>query len=115
MGQVFATTASYPGSGEVITLHCRDGSARLEAGVLRLDWHDGRREEIGGAASSGAGADPMAFTSDWHQTIIDDFSEAVGHGRPPMITGRDALKVHRLIEAIEESGQLGRRLHLAPG
>lgn len=115
VGQVFATTASYPGSGEVITLHCRDGSARLEAGVLRLDWHDGRREEIGEAASSGAGADPMAFTSDWHQAVIDDFAEALQQGRPPMITGRDALEVHRLIEAIEESGQLGQRLHLAPG
>ena len=110
VGQVFATTASYPGAGETIRLHCQNGSAYLAAGVLRLDYHDGRSEEIGTVAKSGAGADPMAFTSDWHQTIIEDFADAIASDRPPLVTGREALMVHGLITAIEEAGRSGQRV-----
>ncbi|MEO1536783.1 MAG: Gfo/Idh/MocA family oxidoreductase [Pseudomonadota bacterium] len=112
VGHLFATTASFPGTGETITLHCQHGSARLAAGGLRIDYQDGRSEEVGTAASSGAGADPMAFTSDWHQAMIEDFGEAVASGRAPMVTGRDALEVHRLITALEESGRSGNRVTL---
>ena len=54
----------------------------------------------------------MAFTSDWHQTIIEDFAQSLGDKRPPMVTGRDALEVHALIHAIEEAGRLGERVSL---
>lgn len=112
VGSLFATTASFPGSGETITLHCRDGSARLAAGILRIDRHDGGSEEIGEAATSGSGADPMAFTSDWHQAVIEDFADAIANDRPPLVSGRDALDVHALISAIEESGKSGQRVAL---
>ena len=107
VGQLFATTASFPGRGETITLHHRAGSVRLEAGVLGIDRQDGTSETIGQAASSGAGADPMAFTSDWHRAVIEDFAEAVATGRQPLVPGREALGVHRLIAALERSGERG--------
>jgi predicted dehydrogenase len=107
VGQLFATTASFPGRGETITLHFRRGSVRLEAGVLRIDRQDGTGETIGQAVSSGAGADPMAFTSDWHRAVIEDFADAVATGRPPLVPGRAALEVHRLIAALERSGERG--------
>jgi UDP-N-acetyl-2-amino-2-deoxyglucuronate dehydrogenase len=107
VGQLFATTASFPGRGETITLHHRAGSVHLEAGVLRIDRQDGTSETIGQAASSGAGADPMAFTSDWHRAVIEDFAEAVATGRAPLVPGREALGVHRLIAALERSGERG--------
>jgi predicted dehydrogenase len=107
VGQLFATTASFPGRGETITLHFRRGSVRLEAGVLRIDRQDGTSETIGQALSSGAGADPMAFTSDWHRAVIEDFADAVATGRPPLVPGREALEVHRLIAALERSGERG--------
>ena len=109
VGQLFATTASFPGRGETITLHFDEGSAHLDAGLLRIDRRDGTCETIGQAASSGAGADPMAFTSDWHRFVIEDFAEAVGRNRPPLVTGRDALGVHRLIAALETSARTGSR------
>ena len=109
VGQLFATTASFPGRGETITLHFQDGSAHLDAGLLWIDRHDGTSETIGQAASSGAGADPMAFTSDWHRYVIEDFADALRHNRPPLITGRDALGVHRLIAALENSARTGSR------
>ena len=112
VGQLFATTASFPGRGETITLHHRGGSVHLEAGVLRIDRQDGTSQAIGQAASSGAGADPMAFTSDWHRTVIEDFAQAVATGRPPMVPGREALAVHRLIAALERSGERGGDVHM---
>ena len=112
VGKFFATTANYPGEGETITLHCRKGSARLAAGVLKIDRQDGTSETLGQAASSGAGADPMAFTSDWHRSIIEDFADAIAENRPPMVPGRTALDVHRLIDAIEKAGARGERVML---
>lgn len=110
VGHVFASTASYPGEGECITLHCQNGSAKLEPGGLKISHQDGRVEQVGAAASSGAGADPMAFTSDWHQWMIEDFADAIAEKRPPIVTGRDALKVHALIAAMEDSARLGERV-----
>ena len=107
VGQLFATTASFPGRGETITLHYENGSAHLESGLLQLRFQDGRTESIGQGAKSGAGADPMAFTSDWHRAVIEDFAEAVTQGRPPLVSGREALEVHRLIAAIEKSARSG--------
>ena len=112
VGQLFATTASFPGRGETITLHFAEGSAHLEAGRLRLDRQDGRREVLGASASSGAGADPMAFTSDWHRAVIEDFADAVREHRPPLVPGRAALDVHRLIDALERSARAGRELQI---
>lgn len=105
VGHLHATTASFPGRGETITLHGARGSARLDAGTLRLDWRDGGSETLGQTAASGAGADPMAFTSDWHRAVIEDFAAALTEGRPPLVPGRTALEVHRLIAALERSGR----------
>ena len=107
VGHLFATTASFPGKGETITLHFQKGSAHLDAGVLRIDRADGRTDTFGQAATSGAGADPMAFTSDWHRFVIEDFTTALEQKRAPLVTGRDALGVHRLIAALEHAGRTG--------
>lgn len=112
VGQLFATTASFPGRGECITLHFKNGSARLEAGALNVDRHDGTAQSFGQSATSGAGADPMAFTSDWHRAVIEDFADALRHGRPPLVSGQSALSVHRLIAALEDSGKMGRSVRL---
>lgn len=112
VGQLFASTASFPGGGETLCFHCRDGSARLQAGHLQIDRHDGTSETLGQASTSGAGADPMAFTSDWHRAMIEDFATSLRAGRPPMVPGREALRVHALIDALERSGRSGTRVPL---
>lgn len=108
VGTLFATTASYPGEPERIALHHENGSARLTAGSLSIAWQDGREETIGAASGSGGGADPMAFSHDWHRAVIEDFDEALRKGRAPLASGRDALSAHALIEAIERSSREGR-------
>lgn len=103
VGSIMATTASYPGSAESITLHFEKCVAHLESGELILSWRDGKAETIGEAAATGAGADPMAFTHEWHRDIIADFIESYRDKRPPLMPGREGLKVHALIDAIIES------------
>lgn len=103
VGSLQASTAQYPGGAEFIILHGEKGVARLGAGQLVIDWRDGRSETFGEESSTGGGADPMAFTHAWHQAVIDDFAQALRAGRPPRVTGREALGVHALIDALVTS------------
>jgi predicted dehydrogenase len=109
---LFASTAAHPGSPEEIVLHYDRASARLSGAALTITPHDGPPESFGTGGGTGSGADPMAFTADWHRAVIADFAAALDEGRPPMIPGRSALPVHALIEAIETASRDGRRIDL---
>jgi len=108
VGSLMASTASFPGGAETITLHCDNASLRLDEGIARVDWRDGRADTYGASATTGGGADPMAFTHAWHQVVLEDFVTALTDNRPPAITGTDALSAHRLIDALVQSGREGR-------
>ena len=112
VGSLHASTASFPGGAEMITLHCAKASAVLGRGVLELYWRDGRQETVGQSASTGGGSDPMAFTHAWHQGVIEDFADALRNNRPPMVTGAEALRVHALIEALIRSSSEGKRVEV---
>ena len=113
VGSLVASTASFPGAPESILLHFDKASLRLASGLLHVDWRDGRHETFGGAASgTGGGADPMAFTHEWHQGVFDDFVDAISSGRPPVVTGEAALLSHRLIDAIINSAETGKEVEL---
>jgi len=106
IGTIDATTAAYPGFPERIELICRDATAVLAGTSLEIVWHDGRRENIAPDHSAGGtGADPMAFPHDYHRAVIADFAEAIRLGRAPRVTGEEALKVHRLIDALIAAGR----------
>lgn len=109
VGTFFGSTASFPGRTEQIILHYQLMTASLTSNLLEIQWQDGRTDTIGEQAASGAGADPMAFTSDWHGAVIEDFAAIVKRGGVPKITGRSALHVHALIDAFERSGRSGKR------
>jgi predicted dehydrogenase len=107
VASVVATTAGFPGRAETIEIDGVLGSAKLEAGELQVTWQDGREESLGEASGSGGGADPMAFPCDWHRDLIADFAQALRKGKDPLVSGRDALDVHRLIDAMQHSAQTG--------
>lgn len=108
IGTIDATTAAFPGFPEEIILTCEKGTARLAGTELLVQWHDGRRFAIEpDRPAGGTGADPMAFPHDWHRAVMADFVKAIRTDREPKVTGEEALKVHRLIDALIETGRTG--------
>jgi len=105
LGVVHATTTAYPGYPERIELIGTQGTALLEGTTLRAQFMDGTSAELKTeAAAGGTGADPMAFPHDWHRLLLADFLDALEQRRAPRSSGRETLKVHRLIERILRSG-----------
>jgi predicted dehydrogenase len=113
LGSLSATTAAYPGASEQLALDCEHGSAALQAGDLAIHWRDGRSQRFSEDSGFGGGTDPMAFPHDWHLALLADFLDAIEAGRPPAVTGREALKVHRLIDALLASSREGRAVAVA--
>ncbi len=105
MGCLMATTSHYPGASESIELLCANATAVLSRDGLTIRYHDGRDESIGEAQASGGGADPMDFAHDAHLAVHTDFIDAITTGRAPRVTGRAALAVHRLIDALVKSSR----------
>lgn len=114
VGTLMATTAAAPGDAETITIHGTKASAHLGSGVLTLTHQNGTVETTGASASTGGGADPMAFTHAWHQSVIEDFAVALTHGRPPMAPARDALRTHMVIDAMQRASKSGTRTEVTP-
>jgi len=110
MGAIMASTAIYPGNTECLTIVGEQATAKLTGGELVVDYHDGRQDIVGEDSGSGGGADPMAFPHQWHQRLIEDFLNALLQDREPAVTGRKALQVHRLIDALMSSAQ--QRVHV---
>ena len=107
-GSIFASTSSFPGNTESITLNCEKASAHLQSGVLTIKWLDGRTEKFGETSGTGGGADPMAFPHDWHRDLIDNFVKSVQNNYNSLISGEEALNVHELIDALIESSNKGK-------
>ncbi|WP_309083070.1 Gfo/Idh/MocA family oxidoreductase [Chelativorans sp.] len=110
IGTISATTCAYPGFPDAIELIGTKGTARIEGTALIAQFHDGTElRQDDGALGGGAGADPMAFPHDHHRAVLTDFLDAIETGRQPKVSGREALKVHRLIDALLRSAESGRR------
>ncbi len=103
IGTIDATTVSYPGQPERIELACERGTAILLAEGLEVHWKDGRHLRHEGSEAGGGGADPMAFSHEAHKALITDFIDAIEEGRDPQVSGREAIQVQVLIEAILQS------------
>ena len=108
VGTIDATTVAYPGFPERIELACERATAVLAAEDLEVHYKDGRELSESGAPSKSGGADPMAFSNDAHRALIGDFLDAIEERRDPLVSGREALKVQRLIEALLRAAAEGR-------
>jgi predicted dehydrogenase len=107
LGVVDATTTAYPGYPERIEFAGTKGSAVWEAERLTVHRHGQPPLVIEGSSAGGGGADPMAFSHEWHRRLIEDFLDAVRSGREPLSSGRSALAVHALIDAMLASSKAG--------
>ena len=105
LGTLEATTARYPGFAERIEIVGTKATAELAAGKVDVWWHEGRTESVGETATLGGGADPMAFTNEAHRAVLAEFLDAIDERRPPVNSGRAALRVHDLIDAVLDSSR----------
>jgi predicted dehydrogenase len=114
LGVIEATTAAYPGAAERIDIAGTKGAASLAGTSLTVTWMDGRREDmVPDGSAGGTGADPMAFPHDYHRAAWADFIDAIRQRRAPRVTGREALKVHRLIDALLTAAEQGGTIRVA--
>jgi predicted dehydrogenase len=113
LGSIDATTAAYPGFTERIELIGSAATAVLAGTRLDVYTQDGRRETLGEEGGTGGGADPMAFVHDHHRAVLGEFLDALDEGRAPRNSGRSALPVLELIDALLESSR--RRAPVAVG
>lgn len=108
VGTIFATTCAYPGLPDSIDIIGTKGTATLDGTSLTARFHDGSSLELADAAAGGGvGSDPMAFPHDHHRAVLADFIDAIETARQPKVSGREALKVHGLIEAMLRSAASG--------
>jgi predicted dehydrogenase len=106
-GVIDATTVTYPGYPERIEIAGTLGSAVLEVETLTVNYMSGERFRLDGASAGGGGADPMAFSHEHHRRVLIEFLDAVDERREPMNSGRSALHVQRLIDALLASAKRG--------
>lgn len=115
MALVQATTAAYPGYPERIELNFTQATATLDSGVLQVAFMNGKTLALGSQEASGGGANPMGFDHAAHRAVLQDFIRAVQSGTTPAVTGRSALDVQQVIEAIMRSSQNADTVHLRQG
>ena len=106
-GVIDATTVAYPGYPERIEIAGTEGTALLEGDRLLVQRPDHPPLEVTGASGGGGGADPMAFSPEAHRRLIEEFLDAVASEREPLNSGRSALAVHALIDAMLASSAAG--------
>ena len=102
-----ASTATYPGGAESIAITTTRAQILLKGDSLDIAWHDGRHDHGEAGSDTGGGADPMAFTHAWHQSVIEDFVQAVSAGTAPVAPPEQALHVHAVIHAMEQAARSG--------
>jgi predicted dehydrogenase len=101
LGVIEATTTAYPGFPERIEITGETATAVLAGTRLQVFHHDGRVTDVApDSTAGGTGADPMAFPHDYHRALLADYLDALDQGREPAVNGEEALKVHRLIDAL---------------
>jgi predicted dehydrogenase len=103
IGTIDATTAAWPGYPERIALNFTGGTATLESGELTVQPLDGPITRVGQPQATGSGANIMAFDHGPHRAVIEDFVTAIRTGAQPAVSGRSALAVHRLMDAMMAS------------
>lgn len=108
LGALSATTAAYPGFPDMIEILGTLGTVRLEGDAGIINLMDGSSIDLqDGSGDGGSGADPMAFSHGNHRAVHEDFLNAITMDRQPLASGAEALKAHRLIDALLRASAMG--------
>jgi predicted dehydrogenase len=77
--------------------------------------HPGARSHEVSAATAFARATHVMADHRWHQLQIEDFVDAVAHGRRPLVDGREGMRSLDLVLAVYASAKAGAAVDLLPG
>lgn len=104
-GVLSASTVAYPGGAESIAITTSKAQVLLQGDTLCIHWHAGNQDLVAPdtGTNTGGGADPMAFSHGWHQSVIEDFAWAVRNKTAPLVSMDEALHVHAVIHAMEHA------------
>ncbi len=119
LGIINGSTSIYPGFSRRIEVCGSEGSAVMEDEALTV-WsfreETERDNEIRRRYShvDTSGSSTSATSLNWlgHMRQFDDFALSIQEGREPLITGEEALKSVKLINAIYSSTEEGRLIRL---
>jgi UDP-N-acetyl-2-amino-2-deoxyglucuronate dehydrogenase len=100
VGNLFATTAAFPGFPERLELVGDKGTAVLTGGHLQVFFRSGETTDFHDSASTGYGANPMEFSHSAHRALISNFVSAITGTEVLLVTGKDALRAQRLIDQL---------------
>ena len=105
LGVIEGMTLAYPGRGTQVSVFGQSGSAGVKNNALEhYCFESGKDPRFEALLEQGA-EDPalhLPFARQY-QNVID----AVQRGRPPLVTGQEALKSVRLVQAIYQSSRTG--------
>ena len=105
------STSIHEGFPEKLEVHGEDGSIILEAGKI-IHWNTkstGKKTFEQKAGPSGS-ADPMAIDYQLHKRQLSAISDAILSGKTPPVNTEEALLSVKVINAIYEASETGRKV-----
>jgi UDP-N-acetyl-2-amino-2-deoxyglucuronate dehydrogenase len=120
LGVLEASTAAWPGLLKKTEIHGSRGTVIVEQdSILRWEFAEPRpeddelRQRLGaGSATTGGASDPKAISFVGHQLQLQDFIEAIKHGRSPKVDGAEGRRSVEIILAIYQSARTGQSVRL---
>ncbi len=116
MGLIESSTAVKPAMKGRVEIHGTEGSA-----IINGEWDEtyfwdvGDDERIDAPAGFGFAdtENPREMPENRHGMELQDIADAVREGRPPLVTGKEALKSLAIVEAIYTSAETGKEVSVS--
>lgn len=115
LGTIEGTTASCPGLYAELAVYGKKGSVIIRNDMLSFyHFQDGPRPEFD-AILNPEGANELhtgpEIPDDSHRRQYEDFVDALRNGREPLVTGEEAMRSLKLIQAIYQSSDEKREIY----
>jgi len=107
-GVIEGSTSVYPGLPERLEVHGEKATAIIEGGKMMKWAMEGEQEGTEEKAKLSAAAEASAITADSHALQIQDFVDAIGQDRKPLVDGLEGRKALEVVVAVYRSSQTGK-------
>ncbi|MFT4015645.1 MAG: Gfo/Idh/MocA family oxidoreductase [Agriterribacter sp.] len=118
LGNIYGSTASFPGQSRKITITGTKGTAAMEDNTIKV-WQFAEKKagddailQQAGNASAGGASDPASIPFELHASNIEAFIKALDENRPFEIDGEEARKAVAIVLAIYQSAKENKTIYL---